>query len=579
MKLDQTPPSVFKNNNTNYSVTFDITDGWLKINPAKLTIKVKGKEETVPYNGQEQTLGQSLQFTVESDLPEGVTVEQKAKVIQEAKGTNVGTYPQNLTADNLVVTGENAGNYTVTFDIVSTGFLKIDPRKVNVTVTGHNDTVTYNGSQQTVTGYDVEFDDELYDESYVKVVRVVPPQTEVTPTASRTDVGTTEMGLKPFGFGYGYISCTPKNTNDNFDVTFRIIDGYITITPATLTIRADNKNKVYGSADPALTATITGLAEGDSVDYTLSRDSGEDVGTYVIHVTVPEQSNRADDFVNENYTINTVDGTFRITPAPLTITTGSANKVYDGTALTNDTVTITGLQRGDSVSITATGSQTAVGSSTNTYNIVWDNAKASNYTVTENLGTLTVTDDDTPTPTPTPTPNPTPNPPNGPTIIPAGPVEPEVEPEPIVPEPTPAVDPQPIEPEPTPAVAPGSWALINLLCAIGSALTSIILLILYFTGKKKDDDDAPEAQPTAAEGGDDEEKDLKRKGLLRILSLIPGIGSVIVFFLTEDMSQPMVMVDKWTILMAVLLVVTIVMAVLSKKTKKDASEEENKTQA
>ena len=66
---------------------------------------------------------------------------------------------------------------------------------------------------------------------------------------------------------------------------------------------------------------------------------------------------------------------------------------------------------------------------------------------------------------------------------------------------------------------------------------------------------------------------------MRILSLIPGIGSVIVFFLTEDMSQPMVMVDKWTILMVVLLIVTIVMAVLSKKTKKDADEEDETQQA
>ena len=134
MELDQTPPSVFKNNNTNYSVTFDITDGWLKINPAKLAIKVKGAEKTVTYNGQEQTLGQSLQFTVESDLPEGVTVEQKAKVVQEAKGTNVGTYPQNLTEDNLVVTGENAGNYTVSIEVVSAGFLKIDPLEVTVKI-------------------------------------------------------------------------------------------------------------------------------------------------------------------------------------------------------------------------------------------------------------------------------------------------------------------------------------------------------------------------------------------------------------------------------------------------------------
>ena len=364
------------------------------------------------------------------------------------------------------------------------------------------------------------------------------------------------------------------------------------ITPAPLTITADDKTKVYGDRDPQLTATVTGLVKGDSVDYTLTRDAGEDVGSYVIHVSVPQQKAKTGFFArllkgasaNANYTIKTVNGTFRITPAPLTITTGSASKVYDGTSLTNNTVSVNGLKRGDSITVAANGSQTAVGSSRNTYTIVWDKAKASNYTVTENLGTLTVTAAPTPTPTPTPTPGgggtvtPTPN------IVPT-PAEPEVEPEVVPDEPTPEVtpEPEPIEPEPTPVAPPaGAWALINLLCAIGSALLSIINLILYFTGKKDDEDDDNNGEQTAAEGGaeedDENKKELKRKGLVKLLSLIPGIGSIIVFFLTEDMSLPMVMVDKWTILMVILLVVTIVMAVLSKKTKKDADKEEEQTQ-
>ena len=44
------------------------------------------------------------------------------------------------------------------------------------------------------------------------------------------------------------------------------------------------------------------------------------------------------------------------------------------------------------MTVTATGSQTEIGSSDNTYSIEWDNAKESNYTVTDKLGTLTVTE-------------------------------------------------------------------------------------------------------------------------------------------------------------------------------------------
>ncbi len=82
-----------------------------------------------------------------------------------------------------------------------------------------------------------------------------------------------------------------------------------------------------------------------------------------------------------------------ITRRPLTVTTGSGSKYYDGTPLTNSaaTVVVTGGEvPGEHITAVATGSQTVAGSSTNTYTMNWGSAKESNYTVTESLGTLTV---------------------------------------------------------------------------------------------------------------------------------------------------------------------------------------------
>ena len=81
----------------------------------------------------------------------------------------------------------------------------------------------------------------------------------------------------------------------------------------------------------------------------------------------------------------------------MTITTGSDTKEYDGTALTNDVATIVGLVTGETYKLEATGSQTEVGESDNTYEMTWAadgnyyTAKAINYSVTANLGTLKVT--------------------------------------------------------------------------------------------------------------------------------------------------------------------------------------------
>ncbi len=118
-------------------------------------------------------------------------------------------------------------------------------------------------------------------------------------------------------------------------------------------------------------------------------------------------------------------GTLTIAKVPVTITTGSATRQYNGLPLTNDEATVSGIVDGERVSIRATGSQTAVGSSTNGYSIQWITADPNNYEVTENLGTLTVTAVPTP-PTPTPPTPPTPVPddptPTAPTPTPAAPV-------------------------------------------------------------------------------------------------------------------------------------------------------------
>ena len=52
-----------------------------------------------------------------------------------------------------------------------------------------------------------------------------------------------------------------------------------------------------------------------------------------------------------------------------------------------------------------------------------------------------------------------------------------------------------------------------------------------------------------------------------LMSLIPAIAAVVTFFLTEDMTQPMQMTDKWTLLMAVYLVANVIMAIIAHKTK------------
>ena len=70
--------------------------------------------------------------------------------------------------------------------------------------------------------------------------------------------------------------------------------------------------------------------------------------------------------VTENYAVNYVGGALKVVKKPITITAESAEKVYDGGALTAEGYTTTGLADGDVLdSVTVTGSQTLVGMSDN----------------------------------------------------------------------------------------------------------------------------------------------------------------------------------------------------------------------
>ena len=82
--------------------------------------------------------------------------------------------------------------------------------------------------------------------------------------------------------------------------------GSLAITPAKITVTADDKTKVYKAEDPKLTATIDGTLYGkDTISYTLSREKGEEIGPYTI--------TPAGETSQGNYEVTFKTGTLRIT--------------------------------------------------------------------------------------------------------------------------------------------------------------------------------------------------------------------------------------------------------------------------
>src|SRR5204862_74177 len=109
-------------------------------------------------------------------------------------------------------------------------------------------------------------------------------------------------------------------------------NGALTVNKAPLTIKADDKTKVYGAALPGFTVTPTGLVSPDtlaSLGGTLSFGTSP---TAAASSPVGSSGVTASGPAAANYPGSAANGTLSVNAAPLTIKADDKTKVY-GAAL------------------------------------------------------------------------------------------------------------------------------------------------------------------------------------------------------------------------------------------------------
>ena len=295
--------------------------------------------------------------------------------------TKVGTSKNTFTYE--LKSNTTATNYNIE---VKFGELKVTAQdgEVVVTITGHSDSVEYDGNEKSVSGYDVSITEgSKYTTSDFTF--------NGTAEAKGTEAGTYSMGLNADQF---------TNTNDNYtQVTFIVNDGTLTINPKSITpdgpdtpkeektgiTVTDPENSIYDGNEHINGLTVTDSKLNttlvENTDYSLTY-SGDLINVGTVTITIKGIGNYTGEFTK----------TYQILPREYTVTTNTDSKVYDGTALTAGG-TVNNLVDGETVNLTTTGSQTNVGTSDNTYELNWTgSAKESNYTHgKDSIGTLTVT--------------------------------------------------------------------------------------------------------------------------------------------------------------------------------------------
>jgi hypothetical protein len=165
----------------------------------------------------------------------------------------------------------------------------------------------------------------------------------------------------------------------------------ITVLQAPLTITVNDTNKIYGAAVPALTASYSGFVNGDSsgslstpVTLGTAATSASPIGSYTI---------TANGAVGADYSISHANGSLSVTPAALTITANSTNKIY-GAAVPALTASYNGFVNGDTAASLTTpvtlGTAVTLSSPAGAYPITASGAVYSNYTIAHVNGVLTV---------------------------------------------------------------------------------------------------------------------------------------------------------------------------------------------
>ncbi len=358
------------------------------------TNTVDNKKQVDPYNPDEPTL--KREFTVE-DLS-NVTYNGKAQelkpVVTDVDGTvlvegidyelSYTGDTTNVTDTGVTVTVTGKGNYTGSVDKT----YQIAP--ATITVVTPDASKVYDGSALTAKG-SIEglVNDETVGFETTGSVTAVDDESN---GVAGNNTYTIEWANAGF-FGIGGNAYTAKQSNYTVKETL----GTLTVTPQSIVPDPDDPDSYKGVevGDPE-DVTYDGSehqwvpvvkdAGGDVLtegkDYTVTYDTADFTNvTGVITVTIQGIG---------SYT-GTITKTYSIKPAALHIATGSATATYNGQALTSSEIRVDGLVAGDVIGVTATGSQTEVGSSSNTYTLNWMQVNPDNYTLTDELGTLTVT--------------------------------------------------------------------------------------------------------------------------------------------------------------------------------------------
>lgn len=318
------PSSFFTFTNSNYNYTGETPE-------VKYTFNGVGcgfKPSTMEMQGMEATAGAHTSYlhcifanndmSFEVDIPYSYTIKPitlKAKVADasreygDANPEFTSTYTgfvnnedtSVLTSHGTFTTTAKATSDVGTYAIKQTGATaqnyvfeyedgKLTVNKAPLTMTANNKSITYGNK---LPSFDVTYMGLKNNET--------KPKWTKTPTITSTATADSDAGTYPIEI----------NDADATNYTLTTANGTLTINKAALSIKADNKNKLYGETNPELTCSYVGFVKNQTnavlnskpqLNTTATTNSA--VGIYPIEVSGAEATNYSISYQNAELTIN-----------------------------------------------------------------------------------------------------------------------------------------------------------------------------------------------------------------------------------------------------------------------------------
>lgn len=361
-----------------YNITYSAAE--VTVNKYSGEVVITAKDATKPYDGSALTASNDVTVSglLGSDTVDA-TVSGEATVPGKDGTAKITDYVIKNAA------GEKINDNYANIKLVDG---KLSVTKRDITVTTGSATKAFDKTALTTKADDY---------SIISGSLVSGQKLTLTLSGTQTDPGSSKNTVKE-----GSLKISDEQGRDYtayYNVTIK--EGTLEVTGVKvieISIKATSAKKVYDGTE--LTANsydvISGeLESGDTlvVEYSGSITNAGTTANKIVKVTAKDANGKD---VTAKYKISTQDGTLEITKAPLTVTAKSAEKVYDGKALTANTCEVKGsLAKGHKFSATVTGSQTQIGSSKNKASNVKivdanGNDVTSNYEITYVDGTLTV---------------------------------------------------------------------------------------------------------------------------------------------------------------------------------------------